>query len=179
MTTSWSRVGVRHAQRASSNHPRCCVRCYNTQDGSSARDLVGDFVTNDDGRTGPALKGEPFKAGLCSHVCVGGWCVCDGNASRVQCRCGVGFWTRHCFSVATRLSHACVLMGLCERVHSPGMYEWNFYVADYFAGKPGTFLAGQPFLGVVPLRFGIDNPEDHYHVPLLCSPWSYSTYRGS
>ena len=34
-------------------------------------------------------------------------------------------------------------------------------------------------LGEVPLRFGIDNPEKHYHVPLLCSPWSYSTYRGS
>jgi 5-hydroxyisourate hydrolase-like protein (transthyretin family) len=56
--------------------------------------------------------------------------------------------------------------------------EWTFYVADYFASV-GTFTSGTPFLDTVPLRFGIDNPDDHYHVPLLVSPWSYSTYRGS
>lgn len=59
-----------------------------------------------------------------------------------------------------------------------GTYEWTFYVGDYFASK-GTQTSGTPFLDVVPLRFGIDNPDDHYHVPLLVSPWSYSTYRGS
>ena len=59
-----------------------------------------------------------------------------------------------------------------------GTYEWTFYVADYFASK-GTFTSGTPFLDVIPLRFGIDNPDDHYHVPLLVSPWSFSTYRGS
>jgi len=61
----------------------------------------------------------------------------------------------------------------------PGVYEWTFDVGDYFAATPGTPTAGTPFLSQVPLRFGIDNPEAHYHVPLLCSPWSYSTYRGS
>jgi hydroxyisourate hydrolase len=59
-----------------------------------------------------------------------------------------------------------------------GVYEWTFYVGDYFASK-GTFTAGTPFLDSIPLRFGIDNPDDHYHVPLLVSPWSFSTYRGS
>jgi len=59
-----------------------------------------------------------------------------------------------------------------------GIYEWTFYVADYFAAS-GSSTAGQPFLDQVPLRFGIDNPDDHYHVPLLVSPWSFSTYRGS
>ena len=59
-----------------------------------------------------------------------------------------------------------------------GTYEWVFYTGDYFASK-GTFVSGTPFLDQVPLRFGIDNPDDHYHVPLLVSPWSYSTYRGS
>ena len=59
-----------------------------------------------------------------------------------------------------------------------GTYEWTFYVGDYFASK-GTFISGTPFLDVIPLRFGIDNPDDHYHVPLLVSPWSFSTYRGS
>ena len=50
-----------------------------------------------------------------------------------------------------------------------GTYEWTFYAGDYFASR-GTFTSGQPFL---------DNPDDHYHVPLLVSPWSFSTYRGS
>jgi 2-oxo-4-hydroxy-4-carboxy-5-ureidoimidazoline decarboxylase len=59
-----------------------------------------------------------------------------------------------------------------------GRYEWTFHVGDYFCSK-GTYIAGTPFLDVVPLQFGIDNPDDHYHVPLLVSPWSYSTYRGS
>jgi hydroxyisourate hydrolase len=59
-----------------------------------------------------------------------------------------------------------------------GTYQWTFFVADYFASK-GTFFSGTPFLDEVPLRFGIDNPDDHYHVPLLVSPWSFSTYRGS
>jgi hydroxyisourate hydrolase len=61
-----------------------------------------------------------------------------------------------------------------------GVYEWTFYVGDYFASMGmHSFTSGQPFLDVVPLRFGIDNPDDHYHVPLLVSPWSFSTYRGS
>lgn len=60
-----------------------------------------------------------------------------------------------------------------------GTYEWLFYVGDYFAVKGGANTAATPFLNVVPIRFGIDNPEEHYHVPLLCSPWTYSTYRGS
>jgi len=59
-----------------------------------------------------------------------------------------------------------------------GTYEWTFFVADYFASR-GTYFPGTPFLDIVPLRFGIDNPDDHYHVPLLVSPWSFSTYRGS
>jgi hydroxyisourate hydrolase len=59
-----------------------------------------------------------------------------------------------------------------------GVYEFTFYTGDYFASK-GTFTSGMPFLDVIPIRFGIDNPDDHYHVPLLVSPWSFSTYRGS
>jgi hydroxyisourate hydrolase len=59
-----------------------------------------------------------------------------------------------------------------------GTYEWTFFVGDYFAFK-GTYTTGTPFLDTIPIRFGIDNPDDHYHVPLLVSPWSFSTYRGS
>lgn len=60
-----------------------------------------------------------------------------------------------------------------------GQYEWQFYVGDYFAKFSMSRLSGTPFLDVVPLRFGLDDPTEHYHVPLLVSPWSYSTYRGS
>jgi 2-oxo-4-hydroxy-4-carboxy-5-ureidoimidazoline decarboxylase len=59
-----------------------------------------------------------------------------------------------------------------------GVYEWTFYAGDYFASK-SVFISGTPFLDTIPIRFGIDNPDDHYHVPLLVSPWSFSTYRGS
>lgn len=75
-----------------------------------------------------------------------------------------------------RLTNGAALRGGAEMI--PGVYEWTFFVADYFASQ-GTYTTGQPFLDVIPLRFGIDNPDDHYHVPLLVSPWSFSTYRGS
>jgi 5-hydroxyisourate hydrolase len=59
-----------------------------------------------------------------------------------------------------------------------GQYKIEFHVADYFRAT-GTALPQPPFLDIVPLRFGIADASAHYHVPLLCSPWSYSTYRGS
>jgi len=60
----------------------------------------------------------------------------------------------------------------------PGQFRLLFHVAEYFRAK-GTQLPDPPFLDCVPLRFGIADPVARYHVPLLCSPWSYSTYRGS
>ncbi len=59
-----------------------------------------------------------------------------------------------------------------------GIYELRFWVGDYFASK-GTSPSQLPFLDWVPIRFGIADATAHYHVPLLVSPWSYSTYRGS
>jgi len=59
-----------------------------------------------------------------------------------------------------------------------GQYELVFSVGDYFAAR-GTSLPGTRFLDRVPVRFGIPSASASYHVPLLCSPWSYSTYRGS
>ena len=58
-----------------------------------------------------------------------------------------------------------------------GQYELVFFIGDYF--KNLTDLPKTPFLNEVVIRFGISKPEEHYHVPLLVSPWSYSTYRGS
>ena len=59
-----------------------------------------------------------------------------------------------------------------------GRYELRFAVGDHFRSR-GIEQADPPFLDIVPLRFSIAEPEGHYHVPLLCTPWSYSTYRGS
>lgn len=58
-----------------------------------------------------------------------------------------------------------------------GTYELVFAVAPYFAAH--LPVAEPPFLSQVPLQFGIAEANTHYHVPLLVSPWSYSTYRGS
>ena len=60
----------------------------------------------------------------------------------------------------------------------PGVYELLFDVGAYFAQYQAT-LPDPPFLDRVPVRFAIADPQDHYHVPLLVSPWAYSTYRGS
>jgi 5-hydroxyisourate hydrolase len=59
-----------------------------------------------------------------------------------------------------------------------GRYRLDFAVGAYFAAR-GDALADPPFLDQVPLDFGIADVKAHYHVPLLVSPWSYSTYRGS
>ncbi len=59
-----------------------------------------------------------------------------------------------------------------------GVFELAFHAGDYFRGQ-GAKLADPPFLDVVPIRFAVADPAAHYHVPLLVSPWSYSTYRGS
>ncbi|MET0518904.1 MAG: hydroxyisourate hydrolase [Burkholderiaceae bacterium] len=60
----------------------------------------------------------------------------------------------------------------------PGRYRLVFGVAAYFRGR-GETLPEPAFLDEVPLDFGIADAQAHYHVPLLASPWSYSTYRGS
>lgn len=57
-------------------------------------------------------------------------------------------------------------------------YELVFAAGDYFRAR-GTALPDPPFVDDVVLRFGIADPDAHYHVPLLVSPWSYNTYRGS
>ncbi len=59
-----------------------------------------------------------------------------------------------------------------------GEYQLEYSVADYFRGL-GLKLPEPPFLDVVSLRFGVHDTASHYHVPLLVSPYGYSTYRGS
>jgi hydroxyisourate hydrolase len=59
-----------------------------------------------------------------------------------------------------------------------GRFELVFHAGDYFRRRRSE-LADPPFLDVIPIRFGVADPQAHYHVPLIVSPWSYSTYRGS
>jgi 5-hydroxyisourate hydrolase len=59
-----------------------------------------------------------------------------------------------------------------------GVYELIFHVGKYFA-QHSINSGDPPFLNLVPIQFGIADATAHYHVPLLTSPWAYSTYRGS
>lgn len=64
----------------------------------------------------------------------------------------------------------------------PGIYELIFAIGDYFANylaQSTNVKPAHPFLDRVPIRFGLADATSHYHVPLLVSPWSYTTYRGS
>jgi 5-hydroxyisourate hydrolase len=68
-----------------------------------------------------------------------------------------------------------LLSGVAYR---PGTYEIVFHAGDYFRAK-GVMLPEPAFVDVVPIRFGMHEADGHYHVPLLVSPYSFSTYRGS
>jgi 5-hydroxyisourate hydrolase len=85
-------------------------------------------------------------------------------------------------------SYACLVSGhigangllehqvLKERF-SPDNYQAVFHVADYYR-KAGIPVPRYPFLSVVRYDFGIDQPEQHYHLPFKCTPWGYSCFRG-
>ena len=60
----------------------------------------------------------------------------------------------------------------------PGVYELIFQAGAYFRSRESD-LPDPPFVDEVVIRFGIADADSHYHVPLLVSPWAYSTYRGS
>jgi 2-oxo-4-hydroxy-4-carboxy-5-ureidoimidazoline decarboxylase len=59
-----------------------------------------------------------------------------------------------------------------------GRYELRFQLADYFRSS-GVPVGDQPFIDYVPVRFAVDDAEGHYHLPLICTPWTFATYRGS
>jgi len=67
---------------------------------------------------------------------------------------------------------------LTGEAFTAGTYELAFEVEAYFRHE-AVVLTSPPFLDIVTLRFTVADASQHYHVPLLVSPWSYSTYRGS
>lgn len=63
-----------------------------------------------------------------------------------------------------------------DRRFEPGFYEARFHVAEYYRAIGAT--AAVPFLDIVNYRFGLADPEAHYHLPMKCTPWGYSCFRG-
>jgi 5-hydroxyisourate hydrolase len=82
------------------------------------------------------------------------------------------------FSGETNDDGRCAVPLLAGESFRPGRYTLTFHAAEYFRGL-GQELADPPFLDEVVIAFGIADAARNYHVPLLVSPWSYSTYRGS
>ena len=68
------------------------------------------------------------------------------------------------------------MLEVAERLPA-GTYEAVFHVGDWYR-KEGLRLPRVPFLDVVSYRFGIADPEQHYHLPFKCTPWGYSCFRG-
>ena len=64
-----------------------------------------------------------------------------------------------------------------DRRFEPGFYEARFHIADYYRTAAGA-APSVPFLDVVAYRFGLAEPEAHYHLPMKCTPWGYSSFRG-
>jgi 5-hydroxyisourate hydrolase len=60
----------------------------------------------------------------------------------------------------------------------PGVYEAVLHVAEWYRQQNAVLLPAVPFLDVVTYRFGISDPQQHYHLPFKCTPWGYSCFRG-
>jgi len=80
-------------------------------------------------------------------------------------------------SVVTGSDGRCPGPLIAAEVFHVGRYSLTFHVADYFRGR-GLTLPEPPFIEQAIVRIGIAHADQHYHVPLLVSPWSYSVYRG-
>ncbi len=85
---------------------------------------------------------------------------------------------RSLISTVTNADGRCDRPLLEQAAFQPGTYELVFHLGAYFA-KHFASLSNPPFLDEIVLRFGIADISQHYHVPLLVSPYGYSTYRGS
>ena len=120
--------------------------------------MTGKLTTHvlDTANGGPA-------AGMTIHL----WAIAPDSGNRT-----------HLKSVITNADGRVDSPLLADADFQVGLYELVFEVGPYFQQRDPT-LSHPPFLDQVPLRFGIAAADAHYHVPLLASPWSYSTYRGS
>ena len=128
-----------------------------------------------------------YAAGV-GHLTVGFACATGGRpAALYRPAAGVGFELHELSSTGEARLVANGSTNVEGRTDAPliggrpipiGRYELRFAIGSYFSGMK-VALVDPPFLDVIPVRFGIAEPEGHYHVPLVATPWSYSTYRGS
>ena len=81
-------------------------------------------------------------------------------------------------SVVTNADGRCEAPLLRGASFVPGRYRLVFHIGAYYRGE-GRITEQPAFLEMVPIEFGVSDASAHYHVPLLVTPWSYSTYRGS
>jgi 5-hydroxyisourate hydrolase len=103
---------------------------------------------------------------------------CPGHSIRVELYRVDGGALSLLTSTRTNADGRCDAPLLEGDAYRSGVYQLQFSAGDYYRAR-GVALPEPAFLDVVVLRFGIDAGQDHYHVPLLLSPYSYSTYRGS
>lgn len=82
------------------------------------------------------------------------------------------------FSATTNSDGRCDAPLLSGDDFRAGVYALDFHVGQYFSAQ-GVAVPQPAFIDIVTLRFGVADAEAHYHVPLLVTPWAYSTYRGS
>jgi 5-hydroxyisourate hydrolase len=85
---------------------------------------------------------------------------------------------RHPIASATTNAEGRTDQPLVSGAIAPGVYELTFHAGEYFR-QSGVVLPNPPFLDVIVVRVGLSDPDGHYHVPLLLSPYGYSTYRGT
>ncbi len=90
----------------------------------------------------------------------------------------LSFWGKLVITAATNIDGRTDQPLLSTDRLETGVYELTFHAGDYFRAL-GITLTAPPFLDDVVVRFGVDDPNGNYHVPLLLSPYGYSTYRGS
>ena len=97
---------------------------------------------------------------------------------RIELHTTIGSATRVLADVRTNSDGRCAQPLLDGADFRPGRYALVFHAGEYFKAR-GLELPDPPFLDRVVVEFGIADTASHYHVPLLITPWSYSTYRGS
>ena len=85
---------------------------------------------------------------------------------------------QHVLTTSTNADGRCEQPLLQGDALEPGEYDLVFHAGEYFS-RQGVTLSNPPFLGQVVIRFGVADAAQNYHVPLLLSPFGYSTYRGS
>jgi 5-hydroxyisourate hydrolase len=103
---------------------------------------------------------------------------CPGSASLVELYRVEGAQLELVSIAVTNSDGRCDAPLLQGDAYRSGVYQLQFSAGDYYRAR-GVQLPEPAFLDVVVLRFGISAEQEHYHVPLLISPYSYSTYRGS